>query len=423
MDGSRDRPRDRPAVRRPARSRQRPRRRTQLRAPGKLVVSERAVVQTAIAAGGPAPLRITPDLCARSSRYRVFWAADRRRGCGSRCASGSAPPMASRRRCRRSTSTRARSSSARAVANDKAKDALAAIREEYARFLTDGMTDEELDPLKSIYRRRTIANAPPGAVAGRGSAQPGAHDYPDDYLATYEQRLRGYSRSAVEADMRAAFPKALTAVLVAPSAEGLGADCVIKAPEEHRALRIGSSPRVLDNRAHALMRPFRPAKSRARFRPMHRYRTHTCGALREADIGQEVRLSGWCHRIRDHGGLLFIDLRDHYGLTQVVADPGFARLQAGREAALGVGGAHRRQGAQAPGRHRESGPADRRGRGLYPRDRGAGAGRRAADAGVRRPGVSRGDPAQVPLPRSAPRPAAPQHHDARRRSSTRSAGA
>ena len=54
---------------------------------------------------------------------------------------------------------------------------------------------------------------------------------------------------------------------------------------------------------------------------MHRYRTHTCGALRASDIGSEVRLSGWCHRIRDHGGVLFIDLRDHYGLTQVVADP------------------------------------------------------------------------------------------------------
>ena len=55
--------------------------------------------------------------------------------------------------------------------------------------------------------------------------------------------------------------------------------------------------------------------------PMHRYRSHTCGALRESDIGSTVRLSGWCHRIRDHGGVLFIDLRDHYGLTQVVADP------------------------------------------------------------------------------------------------------
>jgi aspartyl-tRNA synthetase len=54
---------------------------------------------------------------------------------------------------------------------------------------------------------------------------------------------------------------------------------------------------------------------------MHRYRSHTCGALRESDIGSTVRLSGWCHRIRDHGGVLFIDLRDHYGLTQVVADP------------------------------------------------------------------------------------------------------
>ncbi|MGB3274413.1 MAG: aspartate--tRNA ligase [Xanthobacteraceae bacterium] len=54
---------------------------------------------------------------------------------------------------------------------------------------------------------------------------------------------------------------------------------------------------------------------------MHRYRSHTCGALRDSDIGESVRLSGWCHRIRDHGGVLFIDLRDHYGLTQCVADP------------------------------------------------------------------------------------------------------
>jgi aspartyl-tRNA synthetase len=54
---------------------------------------------------------------------------------------------------------------------------------------------------------------------------------------------------------------------------------------------------------------------------MHRYRSHTCGALRESHIDQTVRLSGWCHRIRDHGGLLFIDLRDHYGLTQCVVDP------------------------------------------------------------------------------------------------------
>ncbi len=54
---------------------------------------------------------------------------------------------------------------------------------------------------------------------------------------------------------------------------------------------------------------------------MHRYRTHTCGALTEADVGNLVRISGWVHRVRDHGGLLFVDLRDHYGLTQIVADP------------------------------------------------------------------------------------------------------
>ena len=54
---------------------------------------------------------------------------------------------------------------------------------------------------------------------------------------------------------------------------------------------------------------------------MHRYRSHTCAQLRPADVGSDVRLSGWVNRVRDHGGLLFIDLRDHYGLTQCVVDP------------------------------------------------------------------------------------------------------
>jgi aspartyl-tRNA synthetase len=53
---------------------------------------------------------------------------------------------------------------------------------------------------------------------------------------------------------------------------------------------------------------------------MHAYRTHTCAQLRASDVGQSVRLSGWVHRKRDHGGLLFVDLRDHYGLTQIVTD-------------------------------------------------------------------------------------------------------
>ncbi|PYE87195.1 aspartate--tRNA ligase [Phyllobacterium leguminum] len=54
---------------------------------------------------------------------------------------------------------------------------------------------------------------------------------------------------------------------------------------------------------------------------MHPYRSHTCAALRKSDVGSTVRLSGWVHRVRDHGGILFIDMRDHYGLTQIVVDP------------------------------------------------------------------------------------------------------
>jgi aspartyl-tRNA synthetase len=76
---------------------------------------------------------------------------------------------------------------------------------------------------------------------------------------------------------------------------------------------------------------------------MHPYRSHTCGALRAADAGQTARLSGWVHAKRDHGGLLFIDLRDHYGITQCVfaaGSPVFAQAEALRpESVVTVTGA------------------------------------------------------------------------------------
>lgn len=54
---------------------------------------------------------------------------------------------------------------------------------------------------------------------------------------------------------------------------------------------------------------------------MHAYRSHTCADLRDGHVGHDVRLAGWVHRVRDHGGVLFVDLRDHYGMTQVICDP------------------------------------------------------------------------------------------------------
>ncbi len=63
---------------------------------------------------------------------------------------------------------------------------------------------------------------------------------------------------------------------------------------------------------------------------MHAYRSHTCAQLNASHVGQDIRLSGWVHRVRDHGGVLFIDLRDHYGITQVLVDsdsPAFAALE------------------------------------------------------------------------------------------------
>ncbi|MGI5376818.1 aspartate--tRNA ligase [Streptomyces sp. CA-251387] len=83
---------------------------------------------------------------------------------------------------------------------------------------------------------------------------------------------------------------------------------------------------------------------------MHRYRSHTCGELRSSDVGTDVRLSGWLHNRRDLGGILFIDLRDHYGITQLVARPGTPAYEAldklSKESTLRVDGKVVSRGAE-----------------------------------------------------------------------------
>ena len=202
-----------------------------LRAPGKLIVLERPVVQTVIAASGPMELAITPDLVRTQLAMAALgggpsgrlWKAVRERlgAAYGISASLQAVDLDSRTLFIRT-----------AVANDKAKGVLAAIGEEYARFIAAGVTEEELEPLKRVFitnHRDRLRRAQ--AVAGTVLTQ-ALHDFPDDYLATYERRVGSYGRAVVDADMRATFPKApLTMVVVTPSAEGFAADCLIKSPE------------------------------------------------------------------------------------------------------------------------------------------------------------------------------------------------
>jgi zinc protease len=203
-----------------------------LRASGKLVVLERPVVQTVIAAGGPMALTVAPDLVRTQLAVAVLgggpsgrlWRAVRER-------LGAAYGI--------STSLQAVDLDTRTlfirtvVANDKAKGALAAIRDEYARFIAEGVAEEELAPLQRVFvtnHRDRLRRAQ--AVAGNLLTQ-ALHDYPDDYLATYERRVGSYGRAAIDADVRTRFPKPpLTMVVVTPSSDGLVADCLIKSPEE-----------------------------------------------------------------------------------------------------------------------------------------------------------------------------------------------
>ncbi len=134
----------------------------------------------------------------------------------------------------------------------------------------------------------------------------------------------------------------------------------------------------------------------------------------QATSAQTVRLAGWCHRIRDHGGLLFIDLRDHYGITQCVADPDSPAFKTAErlrsEWVVRIDGKVRKRPAGTENPDLPTGAVEV----FISEIEVLSAGGRTADAGVRRAGISGGHPAQIPLSRPAPRPPARQHHEARR---------
>ena len=145
---------------------------------------------------------------------------------------------------------------------------------------------------------------------------------------------------------------------------------------------------------------------------MHIYRTHNCAALRAGDVGKQVRLSGWVHRKRDHGNLLFIDLRDHYGVTQCVIDtssPLFKAVESVRvEYVVTITGKVVPRPPETVNTKLATGEievqidefavaVDRRG---------------AAAAGRQRRGFRRGHPPALPLPRSPPREGPSQHRAA-----------
>jgi aspartyl/asparaginyl-tRNA synthetase len=143
---------------------------------------------------------------------------------------------------------------------------------------------------------------------------------------------------------------------------------------------------------------------------MHRYRSHTCAALRKSDTGSNVRLSGWVHRVRDHGGVLFIDLRDHYGMTQVVADPDSPAFKIAEkvrgEWVIRIDGEVKERTADTVNPNLPTGEIEV----FAQRDRSPVVGQGTAAAGLWRARLSGRRAPQVPLPRSAPRDAAQEHH-------------
>jgi zinc protease len=198
----------------------------------KLVVLERKVVQTAIVAGGPSGWTLEPDLLPGTIAVRALGG-----GFESRLVRAVREKLGAAYRIGASFHQLHPKAFAlvisTAVDNAKAVAAVDAIRQEYGRLLTEGVPVAEIEPLKTklvTETREQTRRATSAAARLRDLSQA---DFPPDFLPTYEARVRAVEATAVAEGMRTNMPKPpLTFVVVAPSAEGFDADCVIKAPEE-----------------------------------------------------------------------------------------------------------------------------------------------------------------------------------------------
>jgi zinc protease len=205
---------------------------------GKFIVLEQPVVQTAIAAGGLTTLSVTPDfdradlakmmLVGELDSSTGLTAVVRQRLGASYGVSVSLGDI--------DASTISLVINA-LVSNGRAVEAIAAIRTEYSRFLTDGIPANDLEPLKTSF----VSAVPEVFQSAQGLADTllnHARDgFPDDFLHTYEQRVRSYSAEEISAEMVRHFPSAPTLVVIAPSAAGMKADCIIKTPAEITACK------------------------------------------------------------------------------------------------------------------------------------------------------------------------------------------
>ena len=203
-----------------------------VRAVPKVVVLERKVVQTAIVAGGQTGWTLEPDLLPGTIAVRALGG-----GFESRLMRAVREKLGAAYRIGASFHQLHPKAFAlvisTAVDNAKAAAAVDAIRQEYARLYAEAVPDAEIEPIKTklLTEMREQTRRSGGAAARlRDLTQAG---FPPDFLPTYEARVRAVTAAAVAEGIRANMPTApLTFVVVAPSADGFGADCVIKAPEE-----------------------------------------------------------------------------------------------------------------------------------------------------------------------------------------------